>query len=60
MTDDKKKRLIEFAEEHLQSIVEDALHDYGHWDGEIEFGEITVEDWEWITDNCEATVRVNI
>lgn len=60
MTDDKKKALIEFAEAHLQDIIEEALHEYGYWDGLIEYGELDQEDWEWMRDNLVVEVGVEL
>lgn len=32
--------------------------DYGNWDGFIEDGELTEEEWEWLRDNCTVIVDV--
>lgn len=53
-----KEELLEIAEEVADQILKDWYGDYHSWDGLIEDGDLSFEEWDWIQKNTFTTSKV--
>ena len=51
ITEDRKKELLEIAEERLNDILSDAVHELGQWDDLLEEDTISSDEFRFISDN---------
>lgn len=52
------EELVEFVEKHLDTIINDIISDYHWWDGLIEDGELSQEEFDYMVENFSAEVNV--